>query len=422
MALKCETGSWVADSSVSPTEHTVTLVDSTLTPKYILILCTDQTSAGGFNANCSLALGMVAIGSGGGARCVTLWSADAVNTSSCSGGYRSTVLTLQSAEVTIKFSLSLISATAGSFNVTYSATATNTIFLYFVLGDADLTNQIVMDWTMDSVGATEVLTGAGFLPGAVICASSDTPTLGTLASGVNLAIGFASSNSRYVSGSLTMTDGDTMTSNMNWNRGFHTNSCIERLTYNADTQEAQWDIDSFDNDGATFGVVDAPTNTDREIILTFLKGGTYEAGNFAAATTSGNQTVNLANSSLTPKGIILFTTNQTAVGISAGTAAMCIGFSDGTRHRCAAVGAVEAIATTCDRLIATDAAIEELAWGASPAETRLGTVSFNAGNFVINWSATGAANLYGYFVCGDTPSGPVPGIFAQATYMIGGAF
>jgi hypothetical protein len=232
------------------------------------------------------------------------------------------------------------------------------------------------------------------------------------------SLGCATSASRFWSLALCATDGDTMTNTMNWNRAMRTDACLERFGNNADSTDARWKLNSFDSDGATLGVVDAPLVTTFVAPLLFIKGGVWEAGTFAKSVsgTGGAQTVTLANGSLTPVGVLLGTTNQTAVGISIDDATLCLGAGSTpstTRgsavNNCLGIAAPEAINTTADRFRATDAIIEELTGGTSPAETSEAWYrSASAGAFELEWANPNGttANLIGYLVLGSEPPPP----------------
>jgi hypothetical protein len=415
VAVKCEVRTWTGSGS-SP--QTITLADGSFgTPIAIIAWMTGQgaaPSAGSFAANAMLNIGFGTRRGGATQQgCGYVAYVDDVATSDAERRFSASVLLhVVTATGGADYTVSLSSFGDAAFTVTYSnaANASGDLFHYVVLGGSDLTDAIVLNWTMDSTGATEVVTGTGFLPSVLF--GLDVNTSATVNHAL-ISVGVASSPTKYWSMALTASNAETMTSGMNNNRAHRTDAFLERLTENVDTSNARWDLDSFDSDGATLGVVDAPSGLDRICPLLFVKGGVWEAGTFAKSTTStgGAQTVTLADSSLTPVGVLLATTNQTAVGISEGDATMCLGAGSTpstTRgsavNNCLGITAPETINTTADRFRATDAIIEELTGGVTPAETSEAWYrAATAGAFEVEWANPNGttAHLIGYLAVGS---------------------
>jgi hypothetical protein len=423
VAVKVEVGTWTGSGS-SP--QTITLADGAFgTPIAIIAWMTGQATAPSSGSFAAVAIQSMGFGTRQGGTTqqgtVCAWLGDDISTGATSRGRQnSKLLYVPSAQFTPDYTVSLSSFGDASFTVAYSsaANASGDIFHYKIISGLD--NAIVLNWLMDSTGATEVVTGTGFQPVAMLALDIDEANNNSLDSTVTMSFGCATSAAKFWSVALTATSGDTMTSTMNWNRAVRSDACLERLTVNADTSDARWDLDSFDSDGATLGVVDAPSNTNRVCPLLFIQGGTWEAGTFAKSTTitGGAQTVTLADASLTPVGVLLGTTNQTAVGISEADATMCLGAGSTpstTRgsavNNCLGITGPEAINTTADRFRATDAIIEELTGGTTPAETSEAWYrSASAGAFGIEWANPNGtvAHLIGYLAVGAAAVANVP--------------
>lgn len=381
MSLLFEKGTWTGDNS-SP--QTITLVDTSLTPVAIMAWTTGPGAAGSFSANAIFSQGFGTRRSGSTqSGCVGFISIDNVGTGDTARVRNTTILHVLSSTSATDYTVSLDSFGAGQFTVSYSsaANANGDIFHYCVWGGSDLTDANVLNWTMDATSGAEAITGVGFQPDMLFALDSDLATTDTITAALGYSFGMASSNTKYQAMAITATDADTMTSTMNWNCATRADACLERLLTNADTSDARWDLDTFDSDGASLGVVDAPSNTDRIATFLFLKGGIWEVGSKAKATTAVNDTFTLTNADLTPKGILLFNTRQTAVGVATARADFCIGASDGEHQGVAGVTSPEALNTTVDRFHATDACIEELTGGASPTETSTAGINKVTDNF-----------------------------------------
>jgi hypothetical protein len=376
-------------------------------------------AAAGFVASQALSIGFgTRRGGSTQSGCIGLWSSDGVATTSDGRVRNTTLLHVLSAEITSDYTVSLDAFAAGSFTVSYSsaAAASGDTFAYMVIGGLD--DAIVLNQVMDSVGATQVITGAGFQGNALLCLDASLNANNTPTSNIAVSFGCATSASRFWSVAVTETDGDTMTSAMNWNKAARTDACLERLTINGNTTDARWDLDTFDSDGFTLGVVDAPTATDQIATFLVLKGGSFEAGSKDKSAATGNDTFTLADVSLGVEGVILGCINA-ATGLTLNTADMMLGAgSTANTTRGSAVnntiGIVgpEAISTTADRFSATDSVIEELTGGATPAETSEAFFdSKGTGTFDIDWVVNGGStNPVFYLAIGNQVITPLPSV------------
>ena len=423
VAVELEVGTFTMNNTTS---QTVNLTNSSLTPKALILWYPSIAAAGSFIGTADFSMGFGTRRGGSTQQgCIGYQSRDNTATTDNARVYNTTILHVLTNTTTTHFTASLTAFATGSFSLSYSVASTRVLH-YFVIGGSDITDANVINQTMNSTGATQSITGAGFQPDVLFAMDSDLATANSITANLNFGFGFASSNTQFGTMSITETDGDTMTSAMNWNRSYRTDSCLERLTVNADTSDARWDLDSFDSDGCTLGVVDAPTNTDRVATFLFIKGGTWEVGSKAKRNGTGDDVFTLTNGSLTPKGVMLFTTNQTSVGIGTGDVAHCLGVGTntaGTQEMCIGDVGPEAINTTRDAFRATDHVLEELTGGTSPAETsRADLTAFNAGSFTLNWAAGSAtAILMAYLAIGDTPTAPAY-TYANLESMFRGMF
>ncbi len=340
--------------------------------------------------------------------CASIWSADAQPTTDTSRARSQTqIIRLLTAALTVGQQATLSSFGSTNFVLNFGTNSLGVVsYHYIVFGGADITDAIVLNPTLDSTSATQAITGAGFQPDVLFALDVD-QNIANPFSGLVFSFGFASSPTQFQSCAITQSTGDTMTSSQNWNRSFRSDACLERLTFNADTSNARWDLDSFDADGFTLGVVDAPSATDEVATFLLIKGGGWEAGSFAKPiTTTGADTIALVETSLTPKGLILFSTKQTSVGIGTGSSTFVLGAAtaaDGTQTGTTGAYGIESINTTAKQFNSNDSAIETIA---TSSEDAVATVSnFSAGSFDLNWSVNSAsADLIAYLAIGDNIS------------------
>lgn len=283
-------------------------------------------------------------------------------------------------------------------------------FHAILFGGADITGAKAVQGTVPITGTSFSVTGAGFQPDFVFCiGGTQNPTTDepTTSDNARIAFGCASSSARFWSMGCQSETNITMTAQYNMNKTFYTDSCLTMITYDADSDYLKIDLDSFDVDGATFGILLNPGATEKAWFL-FIKGGKWEAGNKAKATVTGNDTFTLGDSTITPKSVLLGMQRNTVSGLVVASYEPCIGAAHSitaTEQRVVGGCGVEAIATTTNKIRKENRIIMELTGGATPAVTSDATLNqMNAGNFVINWATNGgSAALVGYLVAGDAP-------------------
>jgi len=416
MPVIVETGTWTGNNT---TPQTITLANGSLTPVAIIVWMVRQgAAAAGFVASQALSIGFgTRRGGATQSGCIGLWSTDNVATTACGRVRNTTLLHVLSAPTTTDYTVSLSAFAAGSFTVTYSsaANANGDVFAYMVIGglsDAIVLNKVLANAT----GNPEAETGAGFRPNCLLCLDADLATDNTPTLNIAASFGCATSSTRFWSVAVTEDDGAVMTTAMNWNKAARTDACLERLDINADTSNARWDLDSFDNDGFTLGVVDGPSATDRISTFLLLAGGTFEAGSKNKSAATGNDTFTLAATNLTVEGIILGCI-RAATGITLNSADLMLGAgSTANATRASAVnntiGIVgpETINTTADRFSATDSVIEELTGGAAPAETSEAWFDTKStGSFIIDWAVNGGSTNPVFYLAMGNPL-PLPSV------------
>lgn len=333
-----------------------------------------------------------------------MWGSDAVGTSSEGPTYGSGVLRVLSAETTLDYAVTLDSFAAGSFTITSSnGTNINGDILHYVVIECDDAEAVRTDFTALT---SPINVSVSFAPDCVftLCAPLAAASIDTQPGAGLASVGFGVQSNGAAAGmsfAVTRSDGDTMTTSMNYNTNL-SGACITRLDYNADTVDGNYDVTAWGTT-TTFTAGGGQTFAQTVGVVTlFLKGVSIEYTNAAKQAGTGVQSFAVANS-LLPKGLLCWMTGQTASGTRTGNASFCIGATDGTRQGFGGTTAPEAVSTTEDHIQGADATIEELTGGASPAETSIGTFSaFSAGSASLNWTTNGgsAALLY-YIALGD---------------------
>ena len=131
-----------------------------------------------------------------------------------------------------------------------------------------------------------------------------------------------------------------------------------------------------------------------------------EYGRFTKSTGgTGNQTVTLSDSSLTPVAVIMWATHQTAAGFAA-RLAHTFGFSDGSTDRCWGGWSQDAVTTTetDSRHAAKVASLLDDPGGGKAVQWEGEIDSFSAGQFVVNWTTNDANAVIIHYVvieCAD---------------------
>jgi hypothetical protein len=395
MTMEVGTFTWPNNNN----SQTITLVGS-FTPKAIIMWGTGPgTTSDAFSAGAIFSIGFgtrraAATQSG----CNGYINVDNVGTSDTARvrNGNTALLHILANATTTDYTIALDGFGVGQVGISSSnGTNTNGDRLHYIVFDVE--DAIVINHTMNDA-STEVVTGAGFQPEAVFGLYNQLGTTGTITAVAKLCLGFASSSSAFSCFMVNADDGDTMTSGMQWCKNNYSTGFIGSIADATTVLDALWDLDSFDSDGATLGVVDAPAAATNIATLLFLKGGTWEAGILTKDTDAGVDTFALANGSLTPSGVVLFDINGTVLdGGTFSTNNDCaIGATDGTREHAGGITCAEAINTATDRHWSNTKCMVE-AVGNGPTETNDADFSsFAAGSFALNWTSVTGAIYVGY--------------------------
>lgn len=116
----------------------------------------------------------------------------------------------------------------------------------------------------------------------------------------------------------------------------------------------------------------------------------FEVGSFFKQGTTGTQTITLADSSLTPKALILWASGGITANTWVGLIINVIGFSDGTNSYSVSTASIDSqTPSNTSRRIA--AKVYTSHWPSSGAVDEADLQSFAAGSFTLDWTAQGGA-------------------------------
>lgn len=325
--------------------------------------------------------------------------------------------------------------TDGNFTITWQTNpGAGKIVHYIILGGTDLTNAVVTEVNLNATAGSpqSYAHGLGATPDFALFATTNTTSTGGQ-NNMTFAVGWAvqgtASTRKSGSVSVNASDAETMEANQDQMRVLASDRPLICMGNSVATVDIELDYPTtgnlFDGTNVNFNQINAPTlNTD--MLCLFLKGGQYDAGSFAARTTTGadNFTVGFV-----PKGVML----MMAQGITSGTAHtetananMAFGgfsASDGTQEGSVSISSTDAIEPTqADQRTLTTKCITSLVNGnpgtvdAEADGTALGTTS------TINWTdAPGTADIVLWCAIGQAATGAFELNAEPGSYAVTGA-
>jgi len=406
MALSVKKGTWTGNNT-SP--QTISGVG--FQPIAILVWSTGPGAAGSFQGDAILSIGL---GTRRGAAtqnmCTMGINIDNVGTTDNADGFDTTkLLWVPSSTTATDYTVALDSFNSDGFVVSYSsaANANGDIFHYLAFGGADLTDANVVSHAIPTTGTSTQKTGVGFQPDVIIAiAATPSTTSGSFSAHLKLSYGVAVSNTKFWLASICADDGANMTAQMDWQKVLRTDGLLHSFAVNG-AQDSLLDLDTFDTDGFTLGILDAPTTSYTAMFLC-LKGGRWDAG---TRQKPAGTTDTLTGLSFQPKGVLFATNAATTApnsivdhqefGIGAGTS------TDGTQEGYAGiVGRDAVLPTVVDRLHATDRVLELMAGGPTPVEDNEADLTgLNSDGFTLTWLNSGTQDYYGWLAFTDNAGG-----------------
>lgn len=420
MVLSVKKATWAADGAA-----TQAIIGVGFTPKAIIVWTTRQTAAG-FAANAIISIGY-GTRRGGATQNMSIGTIDidAVSTTDSGCGRNDTKLLMvplaaggTPPSMTVDYTVNLDSFDADGFTVTYSsgANANGDIFHYIAFGGADITDANVVDLDIPIAGTSVSKTGVGFQPDILFCLAS----ILNIATGAPTTIhrrscfGVAQSATKFWVVNTFADDGIAMTTAMDWTRVIRTDGCLHTFTV-AGAQDSLCDLDSFDADGFTLGILDLPAAEYKALFLC-IKGGQWDVG---VRQKPASTTDTLTGLAFQPKGVLFGTTNQTVTNTIGVHENMGLGGAtsiDGTQEGFAGgVGTDAVLPTEEDRLHAVDRALEFITHGATPAESdEADLTALTTDGFTLIWLTAVNQSYYGWVAFADNVAGPAAGLYTQA--------
>lgn len=182
---------------------------------------------------------------------------------------------------------------------------------YLAVGGTDITNVKVINTTVGtaSVG-NRAYTGVGFQGDfanfLIGSATATTQAINTLHDGDHAAIGAAASSTERWTLGITNQGGASL---MNTNSFYQNDKCLASYNHDTASRDMEADFVSWGSDGFTLNYVDAPSNTNQLLSFIVIKGGQWDAGDFAGQNDTNNQTITTGQTG-TPKGLMMFSKND----------------------------------------------------------------------------------------------------------------
>lgn len=342
MTLLTEKGTFTKTTSTStPVSQQVTLVNSSLTPKIIILWTNGLTTSNGTYAEDAL--------------CSYGWSDtanDVCQSTTWSEANQGEAYALRNDAIINLFSTSLtevskadISAVAaGSFTLNWSVQSDTSAMVihYIVIGGTDITNVSAFTGTSVNTGTGNKSwngTGTTFTPDFALMMNSPDATMAVntfyaAQSRSRPCIGAALSTSKKWAFSFR---GDTAATSGHRNT-IQSTSCLNGQQTGSGGLNYSATFVSFDNaagGGITLNVTDG-SSTANGVAIGFLlvKGGKWDCNVFQQRSGTGTQDVLQTDSTVVPKVVSLFGvgTNSTSILPVPQHAYVCIGGSDGTRE------------------------------------------------------------------------------------------
>ena len=410
MTLLVEKGTFVKETSnVDGTDQTVTLTNSSLTPKVLWLWTTGQTSNAAYAENWMVSYGY---SDGTNDACIAGASEDNETASDSGGIIRNdaccVILDAATTPTTINAQADVVSFNAGNFVLNWAVSdAIGSIIHYMVAGGTDITNVKVTSHAVPAGAGTgnESFTGVGFQGDFInILGSLNNQTVNIGGSSWNFSIGAAtSSTARWAFGGDSE-DGAPTSDTYNYKE---ITACHLMWNDITGTVLTVGDFVSFDADGFTINYSTNLTDVVQPFASLVIKGGLWNVGNGTAPATAIDQTIN-TTSGRDPEGVMFFTWGDTTTS-SAGTGEpqnrVCIGGADNSLNQgCISTHDTDAAGTMINTSISlTNALIRvHTANATASSSTTVANANItdmdNDGNFIVNWSTTLSGMGYVWFV------------------------
>jgi hypothetical protein len=409
LTLLVEKGTFVKETSnVDGTDQTITLTNSSLTPKVLWLWTSAQTANATYNDVYIMSYGF---SDGTNDACIAAACADADSDGATGGIIRNDsvcCIFLEPATIAlpvISAQANVVSFGAGQFVLDWAISdATASIIHYMVVGGTDITNVIVVSRTVtDGTGASSY-TDVGFQGNFVNFLSMATGiAVNTTTNAWNMSIGAATSSSaRWSFGG----DSEALQAAADTYNYKEMTSCLTQWNPSTGVVVGLADFTGFTSTGFDLNYTDAWGNVNDRIAYLVIKGGTWDVGNGTAPASTGTQNVTLS-SGADPTGLMIFTWGDTTTS-SAGTGEaenrIAIGGGDNSltmgcisNHDLdAATNMVSSRISLVTKVIRAHTAVATATSSTIVAEAGLTDMS-TAGQFSLNWTTTLSGMGYTWF-------------------------
>jgi hypothetical protein len=337
MAFLFERGSFAKETTGTANAlQTVTLVNGALTPKALILWCTTQTTEA-FGPNLRMSVGM---GSGTALanQRSTAWASDDNDgvSSNVGANWGDDVLSILTSGTPVVSVVGRINAlSAGSFQLIYPTNNTTAYLIhYIVLGGADLTDALVLEFTdkLTPTGNRDDV-GFGFDPQFIFILHATTSTAPpSTSSGYKPCIGAAKSSTARWAAAVTGNDAQGMATGFGAVNDLVTNRVINTLSAAATPAvEASADFVNFITDGYTLNWLTVPASARRYATLA-IRGGQHAVGAFGKTTGASGSADDITAPGFSLAGVLQVTTDRLAADAIGGFSEISIGSFDGTRE------------------------------------------------------------------------------------------
>ena len=416
MTLLVEKGTFTKTTSTStPVAQTITLVDSGLTPKLVILWTGEQTTEATYGASFLVSFGF---SDGTTHACQTLTDENGQNINATAYSFNNNcILSLYSdAAAGTKTQVSrctISSFAAGQVNLSWSLQTDTSarVIHYIVAGGTDITNVKVVNTTkQDTATGAHTWNGAGFQPDFVLAmiggenyTTANTIAVSDSTVGAGIGLGAAvSATKEFCTFCRTEPNAATADTDMN----LHDNATLLTLDPAAGTESYLADFTAFAADGVTMNVSNGATAAGELLSFLFVKGGSWDVGAFQQRSGTGTQDVTLPTN-FDPAIVFLTGINSATANATVVNNYIGIGASDGTREGCIWSGDTNgSLNMVCARINHTAKVYAQ----ATPASTTNAECDMNdmatAGKFQLNWTtADTTLRRMAYWTLGTLPSG-----------------
>jgi hypothetical protein len=351
LTLLVEKGTFTKTTSTStPVSQQVTLANSSLTPKFIILWTAGHTAFNSYQDDSRVSYGF---SDGTNDACQAYVMDESLESERYTFRSDSIICIISLTAASIVSQADISGTAAGSFTLNWSVqTDTNALNIHYLVADGtDITNVSVVSTTVGSTGTGNLSfngSGTTFTPDFALCmtGADGYATINTLSSGADqslFCIGAAKSTSkRYV-----IWGRDETVATSDCDMYLDPAACLAACSISAGTITFLADFVSFNNaagGGITVNVSDGADATTKKLAFLLIKGGQWDCGTFQQRNGTGTQDVTI-ESSILPKLAFLGGINSATSASVQANFYLGIGASDATNEGCSYFGNTNALGT-----------------------------------------------------------------------------